>query len=73
MLEVAKNRKLPLEYLLFNSWYRYLDNLKSLLKKISWQLHIILKSKWRLNPYRTGLRPINRFEIITIWPVVHFE
>jgi len=49
-----------------------LDNLK-LLKNLGWHWLTLLKLNRRVNPDRTGLRPINQCEIKTTGTVVHLE
>ena len=58
--------------MLFNGWYSSLDNLNRL-KNLGWHWLTRLKSNRRVNPDRTGLRPINQCEITTTGAVVHLE
>ena len=72
MLDVAKSREFTPECVLFDGWYSSLDNLKRL-KSLGWHWLTRLKSNRRVNPDRTGLRPINQVEITATGTVVHLE
>ena len=72
MLKVAKSRGFTPECVAFDSWYSSLNIIKRL-KNFDWHWLTHLKLNRRVNPYRTGLRPINQCEIAATGTVVHLE
>ena len=58
--------------MLFDSWYATLDNFK-LLRSFGWHWLTRLQGNRRVNPDRTGLRPISAVSIAPEGTVVHLE
>ncbi len=72
LLQAAHERGFTPECVLFDSWYSSLDNLKKL-RTLNWHWLTRLKENRRVNPDRTGLRPLNACVIAATGTVVHLE
>jgi putative transposase len=70
MLRKARERGFRPEYVLMDSWYASLKNLK-LIASFGWFFLTRLKSNRRVNPDRQGNRPIREVEIPPEGRVVH--
>jgi hypothetical protein len=70
MLRKAQERGFRPEYVLMDSWYASLKNLK-LIASFGWFFLTRLKSNRRVNPDRQGNRPIREVEIPPEGRVVH--
>lgn len=72
LLAVARARGLAPTCVVFDSWYSGLDNLK-LLRSFGWRWVTRLKANRRVNPDRTGLRPVSAVALPATGAVVHLE
>jgi putative transposase len=72
LLTVARDRGFSPECVLFDGWYSGLENLKHL-RSLGWHWLTRLKSNRKVNPDRTGLRPVRDCEIADAGTVVHLE
>ena len=72
LLRVAKERGMQPECVLFDGWYSSLENLKRI-KELQWRWLTRLKANRRVNPDRTGLRPLSTVDIAATGTVVHLE
>lgn len=72
LLGVARERGFSPKCVLFDSWYSGLANLK-LLRSFGWRWLTRLKANRKVNPDRTGLRPIKEVVIPASGAVVHLE
>src|SRR5438445_39245 len=68
----ARERGFQPDCVLFDSWYATLDNFK-LLRSFGWHWLTRLQGNRRVNPDRTGLRPISAVSIAPEGTVVHLE
>jgi putative transposase len=74
MLLKAKNeRKMQSSYVLFDSWYSSLENLKLLRDELSWHFFTRLKENRKVNPGRTWNQSIKDVEIPPEGKVVHLR
>jgi hypothetical protein len=72
LLRVAQARGFAPECVLFDGWYSSLANLKRL-RALGWPWLTRLKPNRRVNPDRTGLRPVGACAIAAAGTVVHLE
>ena len=72
MLRTAKTRGFQPAYVLFDSWYSSLANLK-LIRQLGWQWLTRFKKNRQVNPDRTGNRPIEQVAIPPEGRVVHLR
>jgi hypothetical protein len=72
LLQAARDRGFSPKCVLFDSWFSGLENLK-LLRSFGWRWLTRLKSNRKVNPDRTGLRPIKEVAIPANGAVVHLE
>ena len=72
MLQIAKERNLSPNYVLFDSWYGSLDNLK-FLRSLGWSWLTMLKKNRLVNPDETGNRAIETVEIPPSGKRVHLK
>ena len=72
MLRAARDRGFAPACVLFDSWFSGLENLK-LVRSLGWRWLTRLKSNRKVNPGRTGLRPIRDVDIPAPGAVVHLE
>jgi putative transposase len=74
MLMKAKNeRRMCPSYVLFDSWYSSLENLKLIVKKLGWHFFCRLKENRLVNPDRTWNKPIKDVEIPSEGKIVHLK
>jgi len=62
MLQVAKKRGFTPHYVLFDSWYSGLDNLK-LVRDLEWRFLTRLKSNRLVNPDKSGLVAVRELSL----------
>jgi DDE superfamily endonuclease len=72
LLRAARERGFSPACVVFDSWFSGLDNLK-LLRSFGWRWLTRLKSNRKVNPDRTGLRPVREVDIPAAGLVVHLE
>jgi len=72
LLAVAAGRGFAPEFVLFDTWYSGLDNLKRV-RALGWTWLTRLKANRRVNPDRTGLRAVSACDIAAAGTVVHLE
>lgn len=72
MLARAHGRGVTPEYVLFDSWYSGLENLKQI-HRYGWRFLTRLKSNRLVNPDKTGNRPIGEIEIAPEGCLVHLK
>ena len=72
LVDMAKERGFQPEYVLFDGWYSSLRNLKKIAGN-GWFWLTRLKKNRRVNPDRSGNRPISECEISATGTVVHLE
>ncbi len=72
LLNVAKERGFAPECVLFDGWYSGLENLKHI-RSLGWHWQTRLKTNRRVNPDRSGLRPVSECDIADTGTVVHLE
>ena|GEM_PF-79132 len=72
MLTEAKNWSCNPEFVLFDTWYAGLDNLKQI-RSFGWNFLTRLKSNRHVNPDKTYKRPICELEIPEEGSVVHLK
>ena len=72
MLKRAKERSFRPDYILFDSWYSSLGNLK-LVRGCSWHFFTRLKENRLVNPDRSENVPISRIEIPLQGRIVHLK
>jgi len=72
LLQVAKERGLAPECVLFDGWYSSLENLKRI-RGLGWKWLTRLKANRRVNLDRTGLRAVSACVIASTGTVVHLE
>ena len=65
LLEVAHGRGFMPECVVFDSWYRSLENLKQV-RDFGWVWLTRLKANRLVNPDRTGLCPVARVEVVPL-------
>lgn len=72
MLRVAKGRGFAPAYVLMDSWYASLENLKEI-AGLGWRFLTRLKGNRRVNPDGAGNRPVSEVEIPPAGRVVHLK
>lgn len=72
MLSVAKERGFAPQYVLFDSWYSGLDNLK-LVRALGWHFLTRLKSNRLVNPDKSGLVAVRELSVPQAGQVVHVQ
>jgi hypothetical protein len=72
MITAAKDRGLAPRYVCFDAWYSGLENLKAV-RAAGWHFLTQVRSNRRVNPDKTGNRPINACAIAATGTVVHLE
>ncbi|HRF45071.1 MAG TPA: transposase, partial [Candidatus Competibacteraceae bacterium] len=72
MLEVAHGRGFVPDYVVFDSWYSGLDNLKQV-RDLGWKWLTQLKTNRLVNLDRTGLRPVAHVETAAQGAIVHLK
>ena len=72
MLRVAKARSFAPAYVLFDSWYSGLDNLK-LVRELGWHFLTRLKSNRQINPDKSGLVAVSTWSVPQSGQVVHLK
>lgn len=72
LIDTAKERGFQPEYVLFDGWYSSLVNLKRI-DAVGWRWLTRLKHNRRVNPDRTGNRPVGECDIAATGTVVHLE
>lgn len=72
MLRVARDRGFAPRYVLFDSWYSGLDNLK-LVRSLGWRFLTRLKSNRRVNPDRSGLVAVRELSVPEEGQIVHVQ
>jgi hypothetical protein len=72
MLQTAKARQFSPQYIVFDSWYSSLDNLK-LIRSYGWIWLTRFHSNRHVNPERTSNRPIAEVEIAASGTIVHLK
>ena len=72
MLDRASNREFGPEYVVFDSWYSGLDNLKKV-RDLEWTFFARLKKNRKVNPDDTHNRQIQEIEIPEEGRVVHLK
>ncbi|GIW32274.1 MAG: hypothetical protein KatS3mg071_2448 [Meiothermus sp.] len=72
MLRVAKGRGFAPAYVLMDSWYASLENLKGIVG-LGWRFLTRLKGNRLVNPEGAGLRPVSEVEIPPAGRVVHLK
>lgn len=72
MLDTASKRDFRPEYVVFDSWYSGLDNLKKV-RSLQWQFFTRLKSNRQVNPDGTDNRAVREVEIPEEGRVVHLK
>ncbi|GIW27576.1 MAG: transposase [Meiothermus sp.] len=72
MLRVAKGRGFAPAYVLMDSWYASLENLKGI-AGLGWRFLTRLKGNRLVNPEGAGLRPVSEVEIPPAGRVVHLK
>jgi len=72
LLHQAKQRGFQPEYILFDSWYSSLDNLK-LIRSFKWHWLTRLKSNRHVNPDRTGNIPVSEVNISEQGTRIHLK
>lgn len=70
MLQVAKKRGFAPRYVLFDSWYSGLDNLK-LVRTLEWRFLTRLKSNRLVNPDKSGLVAVRELSVPEAGQIVH--
>jgi putative transposase len=73
LLKAKKERKLRPSYVLFDSWYSSLENLKLIRDELSWHFFTRLKENRKVNPGRTWNQSIKDVEIPCEGRVVHLR
>lgn len=72
MVQTAQGRGFQPEYVLFDSWYACLKNLK-LMRSFEWRWLTRLEHNRHVNPDRTGNRPLNQVDIAAEGTRVHLK
>ena len=72
MLQEAKRREMEPDFVLFDSWYSSLDNLKAI-RQLGWRWLTQLKSNRQVNPDNQGNIPIDQVEIGPAGKKVHLR
>lgn len=72
MLRAAKTRGFAPQYVLFDSWYSGLDNLK-LVRSLEWHFLIRLKSNRLVNPDKNGLVAVRDLSVEACGQIVHVQ
>jgi len=72
MLRVAKERGFVPRYVLFDSWYSGLDNLK-LVRALGWHFLTRLKSNRLVNPDKSGLVAVRELSVPEDGQIVHVQ
>lgn len=72
MVAAAKSRGLAPSCVCFDAWYSGLDNLKAV-RACGWRFVTQVRSNRRVDPDRTGNRPISSCDIAASGTVVHLE
>jgi hypothetical protein len=72
MVRIAKARGLSPQFVLFDSWYSGKDNLKAV-RDCGWKFLTQVRCNRKVNPDRTGNRPIEECVIAATGTVVHLE
>ena len=72
MLEKAKERGFKLKFVVFDTWYASVKNLKDIRGK-QWYFLTKLKSNWLVNSDNTTNRPLETIDIPAEGIVVHLK
>ncbi len=72
MLQTAKERGFQPDYILFDSWYASLENLKKI-RSLQWQWLTRLEHNRAVNPDKTYNRPLNQVDITPTGTIVHLK
>jgi hypothetical protein len=72
MMKTAKERGFSVSYVLFDSWYSSLENLKTI-REYGWHFFTRLKSNRLVNPDRTYNVPVSSIEIPPEGRIVHLK
>jgi len=72
MLQTAKARGFSPEYILFDSWYASLQNLKAI-RACDWLWLSRLEHNRHVSPDRTGNRPLNQVDLAETGTIVHLK
>lgn len=72
MLQTAKKRGFVPEYILFDSWYASLDNLKKI-RSLKWHWLTRLECNRSVNPDDTDNRPLNQVDLAETGTIVHLK
>ena len=73
LVKAKEERKMRPNYVLFDSWYSGLPNLKLIVRKLGWHFFCRLKANRLVNPDKTFNKPIKDVEIPQNGRIVHLK